>query len=186
MSLWSVPLELWRNGESFCGSFCSPRWFQQYWSQQNIETWGKLDLIGANHVSYIFLCLVWVQWSLHGNFSNQPTFPISHGIHVWYIFLHVVIFLVNVGKYTIYGAYRIWDWIPFKIIISWAVVVQLSGWKSSTIYWMVTIDLVYNRVDFPSRSAHKWSDINGSPDKWPKINGFPWGIPINGVISPHL
>ena len=30
----------------------------------------------------------------------------THGIHVWYIYLHLVEFvLVNVGRYTIHGSY---------------------------------------------------------------------------------
>ena len=30
-----------------------------------------------------------------------------HRIHVWYIYLHLVIFMVNVGKYTIHGSYGV-------------------------------------------------------------------------------
>ncbi len=29
----------------------------------------------------------------------------THTIHVWYIYLHLVDFMVNVGKYTIHGCY---------------------------------------------------------------------------------
>ena len=32
-------------------------------------------------------------------------YVITHRIHVWYICLHLVDFMVNVGKYTIHGSY---------------------------------------------------------------------------------
>ena len=35
---------------------------------------------------------------------------IAHRIHVWYIYLREwLIFMVNVGKYTIHGSYGKWD-----------------------------------------------------------------------------
>ena len=34
--------------------------------------------------------------------------PHTHRIRVWYIYLHLVNFMVNVGKYTIRGSYGIY------------------------------------------------------------------------------
>ena len=44
--------------------------------------------------------------------SRNSICDISHRIHVWYIYLHLVVFngkiMVNVGKYTIHGLYGVY------------------------------------------------------------------------------
>ena len=43
---------------------------------------------------------------------------ITHTIHVWYIYLHEwLIFMVNVGEYTIHGWYGLWCFFVFRIYI---------------------------------------------------------------------
>ncbi len=41
------------------------------------------------------------------SFGTLPKWSNTHSIHVWYIYLQLVDFMVNVGKYTIYGCYGI-------------------------------------------------------------------------------
>ena len=56
---------------------------------------------------------------INSRVPQRPTNPqnITHWIHVWYIYLHLVIFMVNVGKYPV-GNYPIYT---FFLICSLAL-----------------------------------------------------------------
>ncbi len=49
---------------------------------------------------------VWPRSRVIPTVTLWTSFYIPHRIHVWYIYLHLVVFvMVNVGKYTIHGSY---------------------------------------------------------------------------------
>ena len=50
-------------------------------------------------------------YSAYGNFiGNKIHGTHTHMLHVWYIYLYIwLIFRANVGKYSIHGAYGMWN-----------------------------------------------------------------------------
>ena len=91
----------------------------------------------------------------------EAGFGISVRIRVWYIYLDEwLIIMVNVGKYTIPGCYRIWTWCPtFIFHLTWRFKIFMGQQKWSQ----------GQKIDLSQFLAHGFIMVRS---KWPFPPGF--------------
>ena len=63
----------------------------------------------------------------------------THSIHVWYIYLNLVVFLGNVGKYNIHGSYGLWKKIAKGDISSTSPILLMTSGRA--LLWMGCLGL---------------------------------------------